>query len=299
MKILLTGASGYIGSRVLESVVSLYGSDSVIALSSCDFSDNVETVVYDPDTFSIPNSDYFKDVTVILHIGSFTPKTPAQANEISSCNHNIEYTANLLDCDFPKLERIIYLSTLDVYKSSPLISEHSELGPISLYGMSKFYCEKMVEAYANKHCIDITILRIGHVYGPGEEMYQKVIPVTMRKILQGEPIEVWGDGEDKRSFIFIEDVVQSICTALKRTDVPSLINVVSGNAVSILELVKKIISVSGRNIEIKFKNYDGPKRDLCFDNDLIKRYLLPEEESFDAGLAAEFKYMAKLYESNL
>ena len=64
------------------------------------------------------------------------------------------------------------------------------------------------------HKVENMNLRIGHVYGPGEEEYKKVIPITIKKILDNKPLQLWGDGSDLRSFIFIDDVVNSIVKSL-------------------------------------------------------------------------------------
>jgi hypothetical protein len=78
-------------------------------------------------------------------------------------------------------------TTIDVYeKSDQIISENNPTNPETLYGFSKLYCEKMIENWANANNKIVQILRLGHVYGPGEGLFKKIIPVTMQKIKANE-----------------------------------------------------------------------------------------------------------------
>src|SRR5690606_10788804 len=143
------------------------------------------------------------------------------------------FTDNILRLVFSNLSRIIYLSTLDVYDGKGVISEQSCVKPVSLYGMSKFYCEELIKEYARSRNIEYMNLRVGHVYGPGEEEYQKVLPLTVNKILAGEPVEIWGGGSELRSFIYIEDVIKAIINSLSHVPANIDINIVSGRFISI------------------------------------------------------------------
>ncbi|MBK8521170.1 MAG: SDR family oxidoreductase [Chitinophagaceae bacterium] len=107
---------------------------------------------------------------------------------------------------------------MDVYQQSEIISERSLIQPSSLYGESKLYSEKMVTAWASSNNKIHQILRVGHVYGPGEEAYEKIIPVTITKILRDQPLQIWGTGNEIRSFIFIKDIVSAIMNAVKLED---------------------------------------------------------------------------------
>src|SRR3546814_5345856 len=82
----------------------------------------------------------------------------------------------------------VIFSTIDVYApvDSGCLTEASPVDPPSLYGASKFFCEKLVAAYAMDHGYDHAILRIGHTYGPGEDAYEKLIPQAIRALLEGK-----------------------------------------------------------------------------------------------------------------
>ncbi|MFX4253329.1 NAD-dependent epimerase/dehydratase family protein, partial [Aliarcobacter butzleri] len=117
----------------------------------------------------------------------FTPKSGIEANDINKSNANIFNTKYLLDNlpNFP--EKFIFLSTLDVYgKIETIIDESSFTNPLTMYGWSKLYCEKLLENWSKENNIILQILRIGHIYGKGEKAYKKVIPITIQKLKNGE-----------------------------------------------------------------------------------------------------------------
>lgn len=299
MKVLLTGASGFIGGHVLISLIEDFGKDSVVALTSKQIP-GVNCLVYkDVSNFGLAGN-VFDGITHIIHAGAFTPKDTLQSNSVACCFYNISFVKELLSFEYINLARVVNLSSLDVYSTtSKTLTETSEVKPISLYGSSKLYCEEMIKHFASQKTIDFVNLRIGHVYGPGEEKYKKVLPVAMQNILEGKPLDLWGDGSDLRSFIFIKDVVRSIVNSLN-SDAKNLdINVVSGAFISIKELLSKVIEVSGKNVEVNQRDSNHQKRDLVFDNKRLLSTVLDEETGFVDGLKVEYEYMKDKYENNI
>jgi|TARA_B110000211_G_scaffold137805_1_gene157633 UDP-glucose 4-epimerase len=286
----MTGTSGFIGSRLLQTARAMYG-DNVTAFSSHPSEGN--HIVYANRTdFSLAPAELalVEDANVLIHAGAFTPKCGTEANQIKSCNSNIAFTEELLALPWRNLKKIIFLSTLDVYNNLDCpISEATLTVPTTLYGMSKLYCERMMSLHAAERGIAIQVLRIGHVYGPGEEQYVKVIPKAIERIIAGGDVELWGEGEELRSFIYISDVVTAILKAVELQEEPGVINVVGGNVISIRDLLEKLIAIGGRQTKIVQQEFSGTRRDLVFDNTKLKRYLLPEESDFTTGLKMEFR----------
>ncbi|MFW1746760.1 NAD-dependent epimerase/dehydratase family protein [Acinetobacter guillouiae] len=299
MKILLTGASGFIGSHILIKLIKNFGKDSVVVLTSQEIP-NVNCVVYNSHKDFNLRKDDLNNITHIIHAGAFTPKDSKSANDLNACFSNIEYLKELLSFKLINLTRFINLSTLDVYAlTKEILSEESIIKPISLYGSSKLYCEEMLKAFSHEKKIDYINLRIGHVYGPGEEKYKKVLPLSIQKILEGKSVEVFGEGDELRSFIFISDVVESIINAIKVSVSNININVVSGISVSIKELLSKLIEISGKSLKIEQKESNHEKRNLVFNNELLLNTLLKSETDLMNGLKVEYEYMKEKYENNI
>jgi UDP-glucose 4-epimerase len=293
MKLLVTGASGFIGGRLAQAAIAGFGTASVLALSSRPI-EGLDTLTYDLTDFSIHEPNRLLDIEVLVHAGAFIPKSSAETNHILGCNSNIRFSEKLLSHKFPKLRMVIYLSTVDVYAPSELTDEETPALPQTLYGFSKLYCERMIQQAAKSRDITCHILRIGHVYGPGEEKYQKFIPNAMRNILAGKPVELWGPGNELRSYLFIENLVAAILNTIRLRDSVGIINIVSGNALSIKDLLGKIIEISGQQVEIICRDFIGVSRDCVFDNRKCRALLLPSETDLTTGLCAEFEHFKSL-----
>jgi UDP-glucose 4-epimerase len=295
VKLLISGASGFIGRRLVEAAIREYGRENVIALSSRTH-DLCETIVYDRRDFGVKDADRagLETVDILIHAGAFTPKSGAEADSVEGSDGNRSFTEKLLAQPFKQLRKIFYLSTLDVYAPAEVITESTPTVPASRYGRSKLDCEKMVEAFAAKTGIASQILRIGHVYGPGEEKYAKFLPAVIKNIVAGEPVELWGDGSELRSLIYIEDVVEAVLAAITQEDELGTINIVGGTAVSIRQLLDLVIGISGKEVEIVPRAQAGARRDLLFDNSKCKAHLLPQETDLLAGLRAEYEHVERL-----
>ncbi|WNF57339.1 NAD(P)-dependent oxidoreductase [Pseudomonas sp. SG20052] len=290
MNILITGASGFVGSRLLTMAAQRFGNANVTALTSKAIS-GYKCIIAENQDLSTLSNQVFSEVDVLIHAGAFTPKNAKEANCLASCNKNITYTEQLLGFQFNRLKKIIYTSTLDVYGESNCISESTETKPATLYGASKLYCEKMISAYGADKGIGTQILRLGHIYGPGEEKYQKMLPLTIKNVLLDKPVEIWGGGGELRSFIFIDDVVSAIIHSIEWKSDNDVINVVGGVSLSIRELVEKIITISGKSVDIVFREAPSNGKNFVFDNRLLKDTLLRTETDFDSGLEVEYRYM--------
>jgi len=295
MKLLITGASGFIGSRLMSTACAALGAENVIAFSSKPAHACLAIVYYGPD-FNLSAADHalLATVEVLIHVGAFTPKNTLQANAIKESNSNIGFTENLLALSFENLKKIIYISTVDVYEPAELTDEATPTLPVSLYGCSKLYCERMTAIFAANHHLVCQILRIGHVYGPGEETYAKFLPKAIKNIVADQAVELWGDGNEVRSFIYIDDVVTAILQAVNLGEDVGPINVVGGVPMTIRELLDEVIVVSGKSVAITSKEFSGPKRNYVFDNAKLRQHLLPAETDLSTGLQAEYAYMAGL-----
>ncbi|MGB2521168.1 NAD-dependent epimerase/dehydratase family protein [Shewanella algae] len=298
MKFLLTGTNGFIGSKLLSRMSSIYGEKNIVILSSRP-SSTFNTIVYD-EFFNIPDHDKekLKSIDVVIHVGAYTPKNSSQINDLKGCNSNIFFTEFLLNLNIRNLKKIIYFSTLDVYECQGVISEDSRVNPNSLYGMSKYYCERLILEYSKQHNIQCKILRVGHVYGPGEENYQKLIPVSIKKISTGKMIELWGDGNELRSYIYVDDVVSACLNAIELNVNYELFNIVSSKAISILELLNIISLILDKPLLVKKIDCEYTPVNFTFNNTKMKRYLLDNETDIISGLTKEIDTYGGVVENN-
>ena len=296
MKILITGASGFIGKKVLEKLNEKYGASNIWILSGSRNRSEAEDNI-------IPSLDYrFGDsyfdgfnFDVVIHIGAFTPKSGGDANNITASTSNIRNTETLINAlgRSQCLKKIVFISTLDVYQEmDEVLTEHTPTIPQTMYGWSKLYCERMITTFCAMKGIQYEILRLGHVYGEGEEKYRKVMPVMVKSAIKNEDIQIYGDGEALRTFIYIDDVAEAIVNAVENAD-SDVINIVGNKAVTINELASLIVNLAESESNIIHISTDGPNRNLVFDNKELMNMLLTELTPLEEGLRNEIEYMKR------
>lgn len=294
MSILVTGATGFVGTYVVETLKEEYPYEELISLASS-ASNGVKWIpsknyVFEPN-YLLNNGG--AEIESIIHIGAWTPKNPGVANSMDGAFSNIASTKALLDSNLPKLKRFIFCSTLDVYKNvNCCITEDTQVAPETLYGMSKYYCEEMVSTYAKNRRIKCQILRLGHIYGAGEERYRKVIPVMIENALLGNNITIFGDGEALRSFIHIKDVAKAVVASLKLSE-NSVINVVGDEPISIRNLAEMVCECCEKKTGVIFQEAKSENRNFVFNNSMMRTKLLNTFIPFREGLIQEIEYMRR------
>lgn len=294
MKVLLTGARGFIGRNVLRRLKDMV---DVVAFSSSSIN-GVKTILHNNYYFA---NDFFltadmSDITVLIHIGAFTPKDSSLANDKHGYLENIRTTQALLSVDLPNLKRIIFISSLDVYKcSNERIDETSAVEPSSLYGESKLICEQLIRKYCDDQKIIFQILRLGHVFGPGEDHYKKLIPMLIKQCLMEDKMTIFGDPAARRSFIYIDDVVTAIIGAINLPQENDLINVVGGDAITIDEIAMLIKEISCKNVQIFYTHPEYPSKSVVFNNGKMVRLLFNSPLiDYKTGLTNEYNYFKEI-----
>jgi UDP-glucose 4-epimerase len=294
--ILVTGSSGFIGSNMLDFLSQKFGQEKIVLLSSKP-NPKYKTLVYENLVLDTPKLLKNLNFSIVIHLGAFIPKESNNANDINGCFSNIISTKVLADSVFQRLQKFIFISTVDVYPSTDnKILETIIPQPISLYGHSKLFCEKMILNWGAQNNIDVIILRVGHVFGPGEHNYKKLIPEVIKNILRGGQVTVFGDGTDIRSFIYVDDISRAILSAIDYKGDIKVFNLVSADQFSILEIVNEIIKISGKNIKLVHKPSTSKPRNLVFDNSLMVKYLYKPQVNFRDGLKNEFEQIKSLYD---
>lgn len=294
MNILITGATGFIGRNLLKSFESnsKYKNYEIVLLTSQKII-GYKCVVHNDYTFS--KEDFNKiginKIDILIHLGAFTPKDSLNANRVKESIANIVNTEYLLK-NLPSIpKKIIYTSTIDVYGTvTGIITEEVLTVPNSLYGQSKLFTEKMLEVWTKENNVILQILRIGHIYGEGEEAYKKILPITINRILENKMPIIYTNGKEKRSFLYVNDCCNILIRSIDLDEYVEPINVVSNKSISIIELVNIIIKISGKIIKpiVKYENINT--NDFIFNNDKMVKYLGKENIPLEEGIMKEYEY---------
>jgi len=195
-------------------------------------------------------------------------------------------------------QKMIFASTLDVYAQPPnghVLTESSPLSPSTLYGASKLFCEQLVRTFARQHGYGYAILRFGHIYGPGEEAYSKLIPVAIQALLRNESPVIHGDGSVQRDLLFVEDAVEvTLRAAVAKIEKLDPVNIVSGKSTSVRQIVEILTALCERTMQATY--LDKPaSQSLKFSSDKMtelfgSREMVPLQE----GLRQEVAYFRSL-----
>lgn len=264
-RILITGAAGFIGSHLCDRFISegyhVIGMDNLITGDL----KNIQHL-FGNEYFEFYHHDITKFVFVpgsldyILHFASpASPidylKIPIQTLKVGSLG-----THNLLGLARVKNARILIASTSEVY-GDPLVHPQSEeyygnvntIGPRGVYDEAKRFQESLTMAYHTFHNLETRIVRIFNTYGPRMRLNDgRVIPAFIGQALRGEPFTIFGDGNQTRSFCYIDDQVEGIYRLLL-SDYHLPVNIGNPDEITIKDFADEIISLSGISKNIIFK----------------------------------------------
>jgi len=205
------------------------------------------------------------------------------------------------------VKRVFYSSSACIYPqenqtdpNNPNCREDSAYpaDPDSEYGWEKLFSERMFMAFARNYGLECRIARFHNVFGPEgswDDGREKAPAAICRKVAaapDGGEIEIWGDGEQTRSFLYVDECLEGVLR-LTRSDFPGPVNIGSDRMVSINTLVDMVCAIAGK--QVRRKHVDGPTgvRGRNSDNDLIRRELnWAPGDTLEAGLAKTYAWIA-------
>lgn len=263
MKIFVTGGAGFVGRHLAEFLlkkgfaVTIFDNFSNSDKKSISRIVDLGAKVIDGDIMDRDNLTLaIKNHEVVIHLAAKISVDDSIRDPIGTFRVNVDGTKNvLISCDKNQVRKLIVASSAAVYGDSLpgiKLTEKSIMNPISPYGESKVLMEQEIEKFASKHKIDCIILRFFNIYGVGQSTeYAGVITKFIKKISMDEPLEIFGNGTQTRDFVAVEDVVDSIYAAILNGK-NGTYNIASGKAFTIKDLAEMMISLSGKDLEIRY-----------------------------------------------
>ncbi len=269
MHILVTGAAGFLGSHLCDRLLAedhtVIGMDNFLTGSP----DNIIHLSENPH-FSFLNHDvsgfisFHKKLDAVLHFAS--PASPNPNSPRGYPNLPIETlkagslgTINTIGLARANRARYLFASTSEIY-GDPLEHPQSEsyyghvdpIGLRSMYDEAKRFGEAVVMAYFRVHKVDTRIVRIFNTYGPRMSLDDgRAVPNLIQQALRGEPLTIYGDGSQTRSFCYVDDLIDGIYRLLM-SDEHRPINIGNDNETSILEFAKLINQLTGNRSGFAF-----------------------------------------------
>ena len=257
MKFVVTGGAGFIGSHLTKHLIKQGHSVTVVDNLRRGSMNNLKEVKHKIDFHEIDIADYkkmkiaVKNTDCVFHeaaLGSVphSYKEPEEYHRV-----NVDGTENIFKLGKELGFKIVYASSSSVYgnQTSFPIKEDAEKKPLNPYGVTKLLSEELATRYT-KEDVQIIGMRYFNVYGIGQnENYAGVIPLFIDKLVNHSSPIINGDGEQIRSFTFVDDVVKANVLAFESPIEHAFLNIASDEAISINKLADTIIQLSGLEIE--------------------------------------------------
>ena len=276
MRFVVTGACGFIGShlcdRLLDAGHEVVGIDGYVPFYPRETKEqNIAKAKGSPrfklhETLLEASSDLeslLEGTTAIYHLAAQAGVRTSWGEDFKGyVDHNVLGTQRLLEAAVnAKVPRIVYASSSSVYgdtKELPL-RESMALAPVSPYGVTKLAAEHLVHLYGKADALSVTSLRFFTVYGPRQRP-DMAFHRFLKAVRDGQPITLYGDGEQTRDFTFIGDLVDVLQASVVQGKPGLVYNVGGGERISILRVLETIATVTGR--EVKIERQEGQKGDM-------------------------------------
>ena len=266
MTILITGAAGFVGRHLKEQLMADYPESNIATISSFPSKNPLEIVRSGGEIkVTKSNQEILDGVKCVIHLGSYTPKNQSEINEFGLALESINFTSKLLGLSLPNVQRMIYSSTMDVYsKTEKAISELSETSNSNSYTMMKLFTESMIHHHCNINKISLKTLRIGHLYGLGDEVYDKIIPKLLSSVLNKQNNEMNLSLDQILNLMYVKDAARIISELVAKSDLAGVSNLVSSKPTTIRELIQIIEVTTGQKFIYKAQEIALKYRQLKF-----------------------------------
>jgi len=228
MNVLVTGGAGFIGSHLVDHLLDDGHRVVVVDNESTGRRENVPAAAkyFKADVSRLDDLEmaFASGVDAVCHIAGHVSLIGSFTDPLNDLRTNVEGTVNVLQlCVRYRVPRLLYASSMTAYGRNGVLPtpEDTPCEPISYYGITKYSGERYVHATAERRDLDfdfrVTSFRMYNVYGPRQALdnpYQGVLGIFLGNIIRGEPITIFGDGEQTRDFVYISDVVEAWARAL-------------------------------------------------------------------------------------
>ena len=302
MKLLVTGGAGFIGSNFIHYILKKYPDYGVVNLDALTYAGNLENL---KDVEANPNykfvkgdicdkdlvNDLVKDCDAIVHFAAESHVDRSILDAENFVKTNVLGTFNLLEAAKNNgNKRFHHVSTDEVFgalaPNDPKFNENTPYSPRSPYSASKAASDHLVNAYFHTYNLPITISNCSNNYGP-YHFPEKIIPLFITNLMEEKKVPIYGDGEQVRDWLYVEDHCEAIDSILHKGKIGETYCIGGDSEKTNLEITKKIIELMGKDeSSIEYvKDRPGHDRRYAIDFSKIKNELGWEPKvSFEEGL---------------
>jgi UDP-glucose 4-epimerase len=256
MKILVTGGAGFIGSNLVPHLAER--GHHVVVLDNLSAGQDAAELPVSADfrrgdfTDETTLAECLTGVDTVVHLAAMSGVIDSIVDPIGCFTSNVEGTFRLLEtARRAKIKHFVNASTGGAIlgDASPPISEAMAPSPLSPYGASKLATEGFCSAYFGSYGLPCASLRFSNIYGPKSPHKKSVVATFIKRAIDGDPLVIYGDGSQRRDYLYVGDLVRGIAAALEGR-VNGTFQLGSGSPTSILELVEALASAAGSRFNV-------------------------------------------------
>ncbi len=290
MRALVTGGAGFIGSHIVEELLQMGASVRVLDNFSTGKRENLDALkgALEIQEGDLRDTDTVKaaviNMDLVFHLAAFV-SVPQSMLEPENCfSINVAGTATLLEAARQAgVRKVVLSSSTAVYGNTTIFptDEETPLNPLSPYALSKQVNELYARLYTHTFNLPVVALRYFNVYGPRQNpdsAYAAAISIFTRRLVNAEPITIYGDGRQSRDFIFVKDVVRANLQASESEAAGEAYNICTGHETSLLDLLEELSEISDHQPEVRF---EAPRP-----GDIYRSQGNPEKAAKDMGFRA-------------
>lgn len=262
MRVLITGGAGFIGSNLCRALLAGHADHRIRVLDDLSTGDaanldGLEVELVRGTILDRPLLHRLVEGTdAIVHLAALPSVPRSLKDPVASWDVNATGSLYVLEAARTVGAHVVLSSSSSVYGATPELPKHEGLPtrPMSPYAASKLAAEALALAYAQSFDLDVLPFRFFNVYGPGQaagHAYAAVIPCFLDRASRGEPLIVFGDGEQSRDFTYVGSVVRVICEALtRRVTSREPVNLAFGSRATLLDLVVQLSRLLGQPLDV-------------------------------------------------
>ncbi len=265
-KVAITGGAGFVGSN-LGYMLDKQGYD-VLLLDNLSYGhlDNLKKNKESFGTFKkidirTPDlKNYFLDVDYVFHLAGISTLPVCQSEPLNSIDINVAGTVNVLEAArLTNVKRVVFASTAGVYENNTKFpcKEDDLTNPSLTYTLTKSFCEKLCHSYYKLYGLETCITRYNNVYGPNQDIHRTSPPFVayvIKELLQNKQPVFHSNGNQKRDYVFIDDVNTLNLSCMTNSNaINQIFNVSSGKVFSVNEIFKIIASILKTNLKPIFR----------------------------------------------
>jgi UDP-glucuronate 4-epimerase len=299
MRYVVTGAAGFIGSHLLRALLD-QGHDAV---GWDAFTDYYDPALKEENARDLPvrrldlveNHLDLAGLDGVFHlagqpgVASFGGVFPVYVRQ------NVLASQRLFEATAAERTRVVVASSSSIYGDAEDYPTREDTipRPLSPYGITKLACEHLAGAYASEFGLEAATVRYFTIYGPRQRP-DMALTKMVSCLAEGRPFELYGDGNQSRSFTYVDDAVAATIAVMERAAPGSTFNVGGGTEVSMLEAIEALARIAERRLEVvRLPRREGDAARTAADTTRIRSELGWEPStSFEEGLAAQWRWAA-------